>query len=170
VAKSGRNIAEVRQARSNTLFLISALRIGTQKDRKVLFLDRGSKGQPASPRRPSLENVERRQAPSLSHGERRVRASVRRGCIVLGHFAVTASLVQQRCDFSHPHAALLMLHLHDRLVRPMKMERENGYLPSELAQGVADDSPSGATSTAKTCVHLGQRASICWVWFSLIVL
>jgi hypothetical protein len=43
-----------------------------------------------------------------------------------------------------------VLHLHDRLVGPVKVERENGYLLSELFQGVADDSPKCGTSSAKT--------------------
>jgi hypothetical protein len=149
-----------------------SLRFGLAR-RKVVrgaFLDRSSERQPAPPRQPSAGNVERRRAPSLSDGDRRVGAVVRGGSVVLVHLALTRSLVEQRGDFSHPHPTLLMLHLHDRLVRPMKVECENGYLPSELAQGVAGDSPNGATSTANTCVHLGQRASTCWFWFSLIVL
>ena len=138
--------------------------------REMTLRDRGGEPQPAPPGHPSLEPVEHGQAPSLGHAGRGRGASFRLCSLVLVHRAVTRSLVQHLSDFLHPHASLLMLHLHDRLVGPVEVERENGYLPSELLQGVADDSPRWGTSIAKTCVHLGQRASICWFWFSLIQL
>ena len=159
-AESRRDVRRALQARARAMPLLSALRGGSDEGRKMPFLDRRREPQPASPRHPPPEDVQRRQTPSISERGCRFRAAVRgnlpSSCIAPSH----GSPVQHRRDFPHPHASLLMLHLHDRLVRPVEVERENGYLLAELGQGVAGDSPRCGTSIAKTWVHLGHRASI----------
>jgi hypothetical protein len=137
----GRNIRESLGAPSETLAAISALRGRPREGGNVALLDRSGELQPPALGRPSLDNVEHPQAPALTRAGRRFGGFGRRRSVVFVHFAVTRSLVQQARDLAHPHTSLLMLHLHDGLVGPVEVERENGYLPSELAQGVADDSP-----------------------------
>jgi hypothetical protein len=59
-------------------------------------------------------------------------------------------------NFLHPQLTLPMLHIHDRLVRPVKVERKCRYLLAEPLQGVAYDSPSCRASTSKICWQLGH--------------
>jgi hypothetical protein len=51
-----------------------------------------------------------------------------------------------------------MLHVHDFVMRPVKVISEKGYLLVEPIEGVADYSPMGMTSTSNLCSHLGQAA------------
>ena len=51
--------------------------------------------------------------------------------IMLIHFAIDVG------DLGHPAAAIGVLECHDLVVRPMKVKRDEGYLPVQLVEGVA---------------------------------
>jgi hypothetical protein len=61
-----------------------------------------------------------------------------------------------------------VFHLHDFLVWPVKVIGEKGYLPVEPIEGVADYSPTGATSVSNLCSHLGHVALIAFEPLPLI--
>ena len=53
-----------------------------------------------------------------------------------------------------------MLERQNGLGRPMKVVRDEGYLPVQRGQGVAYDPPDWCISTANSCAHFGHAASI----------
>lgn len=58
--------------------------------------------------------------------------------------------------FLHPSPALAVFQRHERVVRPVKVIGEIGYLLVKLVEGVAYDSPRGSGSTSNSCWQCGQ--------------
>lgn len=52
-----------------------------------------------------------------------------------------------------------MFEIQDRLGRPVKVIRDEGYLLIQRREGVAYDPPSKAISTSNRCAHSGQIAA-----------
>jgi len=54
---------------------------------------------------------------------------------------ILRSLRDKLGNFPDPQSALPMLHFHDRLIGPVKVQRKSRYLLAEPLQGVAYDPP-----------------------------
>ena len=59
-------------------------------------------------------------------------------------------------DFGHPAAAIRVFQLHHLLRSPVKVIRNEGYLPVELVQGVAKDPPEAGASGRAVSMGLSQ--------------
>jgi hypothetical protein len=46
-------------------------------------------------------------------------------------------MIHQDIEFLDPLMSLPVFHIHDLLIRPVKMHSKCGYLPAERFQGVA---------------------------------
>ena len=67
--------------------------------------------------------------------------SLRKKPIAIPLFCRVSALREQPGRLLHPGTSLLVIHLHDRLIRPVQVIGKYGYLLAELAEGVADNSP-----------------------------
>ena len=56
-----------------------------------------------------------------------------------------ANLPVDLADLAHPLAALGVLQVEHRVTRPVEVVGDEGYLLAEAVEGVAYDSPAGAT-------------------------
>ncbi len=71
-------------------------------------------------------------------------------------------------NLSHPHPPILMLHREQRVVLPVEIVREVGYLLVNSIEGVAYDPPRREMSTSMGVEHSGQVTGTSVVPCSLI--